>query len=131
MSVYNNGTFAWGKEGNFWRNVHEEKNTLVSPFLRNIYYEDGKYNRHFQQFEQIVWLFVLVCCLLSGVMNLRNKDDKSPVYMVLILAILGLTVFEILFEARARYLYIYAPIYVIVATIGMERLYRRVCKCRN
>ena len=30
------------------------------------------------------------------------------------LALIGITIFEILFEARARYLYLYAPIFVLM-----------------
>ena len=38
------------------------------------------------------------------------------------LAVIGLTLFELLFEARARYIYIYVPIYCILASIGFENI---------
>ena len=44
-------------------------------------------------------------------------------------AILGLTLFELLFEARARYLFGYAPVYVMLAGVGLAgltgRMFRR------
>jgi len=38
------------------------------------------------------------------------------------LSIVGLTLFEVLFEARARYLYTYAPVFCILASSGIEKL---------
>lgn len=38
------------------------------------------------------------------------------------LAIIGLTAFELLFEARARYLYTYVPVYCILAGIGAKKI---------
>lgn len=37
LSNYNEGTFAWAKEGNFFGEI-PEKNNAVSTFLRKIYY---------------------------------------------------------------------------------------------
>ena len=34
------------------------------------------------------------------------------------LAIIGLTIFETVFEARARYLFTYIPMYIILAIMG-------------
>ena len=44
-----------------------------------------------------------------------KKREENRYISVLILAVLGLTLFQILFEARARYLYSYVPIYAILA----------------
>jgi ABC-type Na+ efflux pump permease subunit len=46
--------------------------------------------------------------------------------MILIAAILGLTIFELLFEARARYLYCYAPVYAILGVLGLRQLFWRL-----
>lgn len=35
------------------------------------------------------------------------------------LSVLGLTLFEQLFEARARYLYSYTPVYILLAAMGL------------
>ena len=37
------------------------------------------------------------------------------------LAIIGLSIFELLFEARARYLFAYAPVYIIIGINGTEK----------
>ena len=41
------------------------------------------------------------------------------------LTLIGLTIFTLLFEARARYLYLYAPYYIILAVIGIETIYKK------
>lgn len=49
------------------------------------------------------------------------------------LAVIGLTLFELLFEARARYLYTYVPVYCVLAALGMQeirRLYGRIAARR-
>ena len=38
------------------------------------------------------------------------------------LTIIGLSLFELLFEARARYLYIYAPFYILLAVYGVREI---------
>lgn len=38
------------------------------------------------------------------------------------LAIIGLTIFELIFEARARYLYTYVPLYIILAAAGVQKI---------
>jgi hypothetical protein len=42
------------------------------------------------------------------------------------LSIIGLTIFELLFEARARYLYIYVPVYILVALYGIRDMDHRI-----
>lgn len=41
--------------------------------------------------------------------------------VVIQLAILGLTAFELLFEARARYLYTFSPLFIILAVCGLRK----------
>lgn len=48
-----------------------------------------------------------------GVASIFGVKRKNDIYVVLKLCIIGITLFELLFEARARYLYLYVPIYII------------------
>lgn len=43
----------------------------------------------------------------------------SIIIIILILLIIGLTVFEIIFEARSRYLFAYVPVYIMLAMNGI------------
>lgn len=49
-----------------------------------------------------------------------EKRDNIVFSLVFRLALIGLSVFELLFEARAWYLYIYVPLYIIVAVWGLR-----------
>ena len=53
--------------------------------------------------------------------DLPNKDDYT--IEVMTLSIIGLSLFELLFEARARYLFCYAPLYVMLAGWGIRNMY--------
>lgn len=112
MVVYADGTFAWGCEPDFWQTVFLEKDENISGLLREFYYEDGTYYRVFETVEQAVWIFVLVGGWISSMSMLLKKRRGS--YYAMALALIGITIFEILFEARARYLYLYAPIFVLM-----------------
>ncbi len=46
--------------------------------------------------------------------NVNAPEKRSSSYCAMALALIGITIFEILFEARARYLYLYAPIFVLM-----------------
>ena len=112
MVVYADGTFAWGCEPDFWQTVFLEKDGNISGLLREFYYEDGTYYRVFETVEQAVWIFVLVGGWISSMSMLLEK--RRGFYYAMALALIGITIFEILFEARARYLYLYAPIFVLM-----------------
>ena len=50
---------------------------------------------------------------------------------VAVLALIGLTMFEMLFEARARYLFNYSPIFILTATVGWYTMLKNVTVCVN
>ena len=70
--------------------------------------------------DRAVWLLILLLCFCAGLG--RVNDDNQKIYSVIFLAIIGLTAFELLFEARARYLYTYVPVYCILAGIGAKKI---------
>lgn len=113
LKIFNDGTFAWGNEGNFY-NITVENNSASAKLLRSIYYTDGDNYKYFNVFEQFMWLLVFTFVMASIIK--KPSDSKS----ILLLAILGLTLFELLFEARARYLYTYLPIFCLVAGFGIK-----------
>jgi riboflavin transporter FmnP len=64
----------------------------------------------------MLWLTVLMLSVFSAFA--QKKSEKN----VIMLAIIGLTIFELIFEARARYLYTYVPLYIVLAMYGIERI---------
>lgn len=123
LTNYNDGTFCWGGEGIFFAEIVEEKDTRLSPLLRNIYYcrdYTGKYYIYWSNFEQMIWMVTLFLMLFSAF----GKTDKR--IAVMMLSVIGLSIFEVLFEARARYLYHYVPIYIVLAMSGFAFVKRFV-----
>lgn len=116
MVNYDNGTFSWAYEGEFFKDVSVREDRL-SLFLRNIYYPEGKYHRIYSTFCQGIWILMLAGSV--GIVFDRNRMEfAAPA-----LAILGLTLFLLLFEARARYLFLYTPVYLLLGGIGLKNLY--------
>ena len=114
LTNYNDGTFGWGAEGNFYMKVSELPNKKVASLLRAFYYNNGKYFSIYSTMVQSVWVVIVVACWLQMFWTGLRKTSEGKEYMVMGLALVGITIFELLFEARARYLYIYVPIYILV-----------------
>lgn len=121
---YGDGSFSFGQEGNF--NLEIYNNSKAAGFFQNIFYEEGEYFPVLSTFQHSVWMFVLTCLLLAGSLYGRKPHAISHNIAVLMLAIIGLSLFELLFEARSRYFYIYAPIYIILAVYGAGRISGRI-----
>lgn len=112
---YDDGTFAWGSEGSFYREV-PERNNPISGIITSFIYNDGEHNNWFNQLEQSIWLLVLFGCILMA------KKHPSREESILELSLIGLFLFVMIFEARARYLFCFAPIFVVCATLGYQNL---------
>ena len=70
----------------------------------------------------MIWL----TCLGLGILGVCYKNQKER--SVLMLSVIGLTIFELLFEARSRYLYAYVPLYILLAIYGVALLLNRAEK---
>ena len=83
----------------------------------------GKYSAA----SQAIWLTVLFMGLLTGIMAMEgtfgNRSgiiQKGALY-VLMLSLTGLFIFELLFEAKARYLFSYTPYFLMAAMVPAEK----------
>ena len=117
LTNFNDGTFCWAGEGKFYREILEEKNPVLSPLTRSIYYShEGKLYPVWANFAQMIWMGVLA---LAACAALGKRDARMSVIM---LSLIGLTIFETVFEARARYLFCFAPLFIILAVSGMRQM---------
>ncbi|MBP3308857.1 MAG: hypothetical protein J6L90_05400 [Clostridia bacterium] len=124
LANFGDGSFAWGVEGRFYDEVLPEPNASVAPWLRSLYYNDGDNYRLFEDSMQAIWLAVLIFSGTAVLYIKRNKGKNGLEASLLVLSLIGLALFEALFEARARYLMTYAPIFIICAVIGLYTLTR-------
>lgn len=116
LVTYNDGTFAWSQEGNFYWEIKEEK-SRIERFFRNIYYESGSNHSIFKYIVQGAWLIILSIQTLTIFIKRENMENSMR---VVLLSLIGLFVFESIFEARARYLYTYVPIFIVSGMIGLN-----------
>lgn len=117
MTNYNDGTFAWSVEGDFYSKILDEPNDANAQLLRDIYYYDGIYYKNYATYQQSIWITILFFMLIAvkKIAVMINKDSY-----VIALAIIGITLFLLLFEARARYLFLYSPYYILLAVMGVQ-----------
>lgn len=113
VANYNDGTFSWGCEGGFYRYVPPERG-VIDGALRSFYYNDGGNYERFAFVEQCLWLLVLVCICFNALPG--GSKGANLVSMCL----MGESVFLMLFECRARYLYMFSPLFVVMACLGLK-----------
>lgn len=125
MVNFCDGTFGWFVEGDFFLGIPQENVGDVNMFLYDFIIPGEIFYGAFSSLNQITWFIILVLSCASAVGNIRECEHRIDV--VLILSIIGITLFELIFEARARYLFCYIPFFVIIAT---KALYS-ICKMAN
>jgi len=114
FKAYADGSFA--AHSSFLELEVPKRSDVLSTFLRDFYYEDGAYMPYCQTAAQCLWLMLLLLCARAGI-HLR----KHPAVAVLGLTLVGVTAYLLLFEVWPRYLFIYAPFYVILASLALEK----------
>lgn len=111
------GTFNYNDGA---REAHECKNQgflhqlscRQSDFYRNIYIN----------YFQGLWVVILMLCVISNIFRENYKDKK---YVIINIAILMLIGFLLVFEAQPRYLLIYLPLYILMASYGFIGVKKR------
>lgn len=118
---FSDGTFAWECEGGFYNEIYEDKDPVISPWLRSWFYSSGSNYHYLATCRQFTWLLVLGLQVF-GFCRIRSREVNQEELLVLLLSILGLIAFLSIFEARARYVYLYIPFYIITTVIGMKNI---------
>ncbi len=144
MINFGDGTFAWGIDGNFFAGTdfcdmpYVSPNALTPHILAWIQV-GAEHNALFSLIEQGMWLTILTLSLLAalpaGIVTRLIHSKKNAVENtseqdtlsggcgwfrdVVLLSLLGIFVFELIFEAKARYLFIYVPFWIIAAVFGI------------
>jgi len=119
LTIYADGTFAWACEGEFYREWIDDKDDVLSPFLKSLVDVNSDRFIILLTIMHSIWLALLAGCVICGFRQLLLHGERYlDVLSVMMLAVVGLILFEWIFEARARYLYLYAPYFVMLGTYG-------------
>lgn len=138
---FNDGTFSWYQEGYFqaWEYPELSDSSFTEP-LRNFYWLDGGNYIWFTTVSQGLWIFVLLGILAEAALLLVNaimgfwkhgmsvgeeSSDLLSVSVTMIVTFIGMFLFVMLFEARARYLYNMIPVFSTMAILGWCGTYRK------
>ncbi len=124
--IISDGTFFYGKEGNFYTS-DAYSNGSIAKFIQNYAYQDrAGYSLITINIMQTIWIMLLVMCIIDICINFFNERVSN--IDVLRLSAIGIILFILLFEARSRYLINYLPIFIILATSGIINLYKLITK---
>lgn len=107
---FGDGTFAWGVEGQFFLTYIWTGHERIEDIFRNVYYPGRRYYGLFAGFMQSMWLGMILLSVIGAFLKNRNK------FSVLYLTIVGMVLFEMMFEPRARHLLLAVPIICILAS---------------
>ena len=114
FKAYADGSFA--SHTSFLELEIPRRTDGLSTFLRSLYHRRGALMPWCQTLAQGLWLGVLTLCAYAAI-RLR----KNPAVALLSLTLLGLTAYLLLLEVWPRYLFLYAPFFVILASMAFEK----------
>lgn len=124
VMTFNDGVFGWRTE--VWQaDPYPEdiaSNTYLTERLRSVFwgnslnFDVAGYNA----FCQLVWIFSILG--IPGIC-LCGKGKREE-YGILILCFLGIFFYQMLFEARARYLFVFLPVILPTTVCGIQEYTR-------
>ncbi len=126
VMTFNDGTFGWNMEIYAYDYYPEgmASNTSLTQRLRSIFwgnelnYDVGGY----KTLCQLVWIFSML-----GIPGICLADDGiKEKYGFLIVCFLGIFFYQMLFEARARYLFCFLPMILPISACGIQQYTRRI-----
>lgn len=120
MLTFYDGTFNWGYEGEFYKELHPEVIPSLSKFTKSIYYNREFEGRHYDlwsNFINAIWYGCLILVFLAAF----NRYHKS--FSIIMIALIMLILFQLTFETRSRYLISSLPLFIIMCTIGINLIF--------
>ena len=124
VMVFNDATFGWDST---WAESYFEGNDVLASgtkrteVLRSIYW-DGRWIGAYFTMRQLVWYVIIIG--LPGICLMKKRNME---YDVLLLSCLGIIFYQMLFEARSRYLFVFLPLLIVASICGYEQYVNLVC----
>lgn len=112
--AYADGSFD--AQGSFLELEMPDRPDALSQFFRRFYPSRGDLMPVCITIAQGLWLGVLTLCAAAAI-----RRRSHPAVGLLSLSLLGLTAYLLLFEVWPRYLFLYAPFFVILAAMAFDK----------
>ena len=114
FKAYADGSFA--SHSSFLDANIPERTDALSVFLRRLYHKNGDLMPWCQTLAQMLWLGILALCAAAA-----YRHWHKPAVALLCLTLIGLTAYLLLFEVWPRYLFLYAPFFVVLASLAFDK----------
>ena len=118
--IISDGTFFYGNEGSFYTSPPCNSSELAQKIQYYVYVDKEGYIKYTRNIMQGIWTSVIIVILIDTILNFRKKE--SDYINISRLALIGIIMFILIFEARSRYLINYLPIFVIVWSYSMSNI---------
>ncbi len=118
VRCFNDGTFFW-QDTQYYEPFPEElmHDTALANLVRSFFFPGGSNQVKYNTAAQFVWIFILL-----GVPGILLLLKRKPQYIVFPVMVIGILLYLMLFEAGARYVYIFLPLFVTMAVCGTEQI---------
>jgi hypothetical protein len=110
------GVFFYGEFGGNKDASSPFATTDQTTFLYEYVWPSGTVWSVYKYFANAIWLIILIGVTISALYNVRKKEFVISVCHISLICLL---IFLMIFEARSRYLILYLPVLILLATNGL------------
>ncbi len=135
LACFNDGTFTWGFGGEFFYETIGTASNDSSNFFHYMYPSDSSTGltpyRVFCTIEQILWIICLMGIPLGILCPKKNQHSTGrdeggagssmAIWLVIAYCVGAMLLFLLVFETRARYLYLYSGYFVLLGMHGYQQ----------
>lgn len=118
--ILSDGTFYYGYEGTWLVNGYSNKSEPAKRIQKFITVTTKEYKNITANIMQIAWIIISIGLVFS------ISKEKNEYIDIGKLAIIGIVLFLLLFEGRARYLINHIPIFILVGTYGLKNSLNKI-----
>lgn len=118
---HNDGMFGYSKSD--YRYVPEVRDNILGNRLRKLFYgpryAPSEWYDIMAWIKETIWIIVLIFDCLGLICIIKNHKNY-----VIGLSIVGMVMYMMFFESHPRYVYICVPMYIILAGLGMDGIFK-------
>ena len=116
---FNDGSFGvWGEGSSNNHRIIFINNDKVSRIVRRVLSFNGDKFSIYKIFVSAIWFISLILLIIY----LINPVKNNSISVILSSVVLAIITYQALFENRARYIFIFLPVFILGATLGADTI---------